>query len=152
MPSPAASPAAVDLSLVVPVFNEAENLPPLHAEIERALAPLGLAWEVVYVDDGSRDASLETLRRIAAGDRRVRVLHLRRNSGQSAAFAAGFRAARGAVVVTLDADLQNDPADIPLLLARARGRRRGVRRARRPPGLLGAARSRRASPTRCATG
>jgi len=121
MPSPAASSTAPDLSLVVPVYNEAENLPVLHGEIQRGLEPLGLAWEVLYVDDGSRDASPETLRRIAAGDRRVRLLRLGRNSGQSAAFAAGFSAARGAVVVTLDADLQNDPADIPRLLAELDG-------------------------------
>jgi glycosyltransferase involved in cell wall biosynthesis len=106
-----------ELSLVVPVFNEAENLEPLWAEIRAALEPAHPRFEALFVDDGSTDASPAVLRRLAAGDRRLRVLRLRRNSGQSAAFDAGFRRARAPVVVTLDADLQNDPADIPRLLA-----------------------------------
>ncbi len=113
----AGAPLAPRVSLVIPVFDEEENLPQLAAEIRAALAPGGESYEVLFVDDGSRDASLAVLRRLAAADRRLRVLHLRRNSGQSAAFAAGFRQARGEVVVTLDADLQNDPADIPRLVA-----------------------------------
>jgi glycosyltransferase involved in cell wall biosynthesis len=105
------------LSLVVPLYNEEENLDELAREIGAALAPLGLAYEVVWVDDGSTDGSLAVLLRLATADPRHRVLRHRRNAGQSAALAAGFRAARGAVVVTLDADLQNDPADVARLLA-----------------------------------
>ena len=107
-----------DLSLVIPLYNEAENLPVLAAEIRQTLEPTGWTWESLFVDDGSTDGSLEVLRRLAAEDRTMRILRHRRNAGQSAALAAGFAAARGAIVVTLDADLQNDPADIPALLAR----------------------------------
>ena len=106
------------LSIVVPLFNEEENLPALDGEIRAALAPLGLAYEVLYVDDGSTDGGLEMLREMAARDGRIRILRHRRNAGQSAALASGFRAARGEIVATLDADLQNDPADLPRLLAR----------------------------------
>ncbi len=102
--------------MVVPLYNEAESLPQLAAEIRAALAGTVETWEAVFVDDGSTDASLEVLRRLAAEDARVKVLRLRRNSGQSAALAAGIGRASGGVVVTLDADLQNDPADIPRLL------------------------------------
>jgi len=106
------------LSVVVPLFDEEENLPLLDAEIHAALAAVGEPYEVLYVDDGSRDGSLAVLERLAAADGRVRVLRHRRNAGQSAGLASGFRAARGEIVVTLDADLQNDPADIPRLLAK----------------------------------
>lgn len=105
-----------NLSLVVPLYNEAESLPPLTREIARALEPLSLSWEMIYVDDGSTDESLQVLRRLAADDPRLRIFCLERNCGQSAALAAGFHHARGPIVVTLDADLQNDPADIPKLL------------------------------------
>lgn len=106
-----------EISLVIPVFNEEENLPVLAAEIRQALDPLGRPYEVIFVDDGSTDASPAVLAGLAREDRRVRIVRQRRNSGQSAALDAGFRFARGEVVVTLDADLQNDPADIPRLLA-----------------------------------
>jgi len=106
-----------EISVVVPVYDEAGSLPRLDAEIAGALQPLGLAYEVIYVDDGSTDGSAEVLLGLARQDPTVRVIRQRRNTGQSAALDAGFRAARGAVVVTLDADLQNDPADIPRLLA-----------------------------------
>jgi glycosyltransferase involved in cell wall biosynthesis len=106
------------LSIVVPLFNEEENLPPLEAEIAAALAPLGGDHEILYVDDGSTDGSFAALERLAAANPRIRLLRHAKNAGQSAALAAGFRAARGAIVVTLDADLQNDPADIPRLLAK----------------------------------
>lgn len=112
--SPSASP---EVSLVIPVYNEAESLPILAAEIERAMAGVGRPYEILFVDDGSTDGSPAALDALARADRRIRVLRQRRNSGQSAALAAGFRHARGEVVVTLDADLQSDPADIPLLLA-----------------------------------
>jgi glycosyltransferase involved in cell wall biosynthesis len=110
--------AAPEVSLVIPLVDEAESLPVLAAEIRRALATTGRTYEVIYVDDGSTDDSPAVLRALAREDPRVRVIRLRRNCGQSAALAAGFRHARGAVVVTLDADLQNDPADIPRLLDR----------------------------------
>lgn len=106
------------LSLVIPLYNEAESLPVLAAEIRQVLEPTGLRWETLFVDDGSTDGSLAVLVELAARDPTVRILRHRENAGQSAALAAGFHAARGAVVVTLDADLQNDPADIPALLAR----------------------------------
>jgi glycosyltransferase involved in cell wall biosynthesis len=112
-----ATPGPPRLSLVIPVYDEEDNLPQLAAEIAGALAPTGESYEVLFVDDGSTDGSPAVLRRLAAMDPHLRILRLRRNSGQSAAFAAGFRHARGEVVVTLDADLQNDPADIPRLLA-----------------------------------
>jgi len=105
-----------DLSVVVPLFNEAENLRPLAGEIAAALAPGGLDYELLFVDDGSTDASPRVLAELAAADRRVRVLRLARNSGQSAALCIGFRHARGALTATLDADLQNDPADLPGML------------------------------------
>jgi glycosyltransferase involved in cell wall biosynthesis len=105
-----------DLSLVIPVYNEEENLPLLAAEIREALLPTGLRYEVLWVDDGSTDGSPRVLRELAAAEPAARILRLRRNRGQSAALAAGIQAARAAVVVTLDADLQNDPADIPRLL------------------------------------
>jgi glycosyltransferase involved in cell wall biosynthesis len=103
---------------VIPVYNEEENLPILHGEILRAMEGVGLPWEVLYVDDGSTDTSPAILNRLAQQDSRVRVIRQRRNSGQSAALDAGFRHARGGIVITLDADLQNDPADIPRLLDR----------------------------------
>lgn len=105
-----------DLSVVVPVYNEKDNLPELAAEISAALDGLPLEHEVLFVDDGSTDDTPEVLRRLAAADHRVRVLRLTENSGQSAAMAIGFRHARGALTATLDADLQNDPADLPRLL------------------------------------
>src|SRR5687767_3272020 len=96
----------VDLSIVVPIYNEALNLRILHAEIAQALQRLGRACEVIYVDDRSTDESLEVLLLLRAQDPRVRVVHFRRNFGQTAALAAGFEQARGKVVVTLDGDLQ----------------------------------------------
>jgi len=103
--------------VVVPVFDERDNLEPLHRELDAALSGVSGGAEFVYVDDGSRDGSGERLRELAKRDARVRVLCFERNCGQTAAFAAGFEAARGEIVATLDADLQNDPADLPRLLA-----------------------------------
>jgi len=108
-------PGSVELSLVIPVYNERDNLAPLLEEI--AVALRGASYEVVAVDDGSTDGSLPELKRLRAAHPELRVVAFERNAGQTAAFAAGFRAARGAVLVTLDADLQNDPADIPALVA-----------------------------------
>lgn len=103
-------------SVVVPAYNEEENLPILLEEIGAAMSALGEPFEVVIVDDGSTDGTLEVLRRASAERPWLRWLSFAENAGQSAAFDAGFRAARGEVIITLDADLQNDPADIPLLL------------------------------------
>lgn len=105
-----------ELSIVIPVYDEEENVPILHSEITAAMRDRPESYEVLYVDDGSKDGSLEALRRVAAEDPRVRIIRMTRNSGQSAALAAGFRRARGVLTATLDADLQNDPADIPKLL------------------------------------
>jgi glycosyltransferase involved in cell wall biosynthesis len=108
----------MDLSVVIPLFNEVESLAVLHGELHAALRPMGRSFELVFVDDGSSDGSLEALRRLHADDaEHVRVLSFRRNHGKSAAMAAGFAAARGRMVVTLDADLQDDPAEIPKLVA-----------------------------------
>jgi len=109
---PAGSP---DLSLVVPVFNERDNLPLLVREIAAALA--GRRYEIVTVDDGSTDGSLEALKTLKRAHPELHIVAFAANAGQTAAFAAGFRAARGDVIVTLDADLQNDPADVPALVA-----------------------------------
>lgn len=105
-----------DISVFLPVFNEEPNLRPLHQKLNQSLAELGRTAEIIYVDDGSSDASLSILREIAAGDPRVRVIALRRNYGQTPAMAAGIHAARGRVLIPMDADLQNDPADIRRLL------------------------------------
>ncbi|HOU53403.1 MAG TPA: glycosyltransferase family 2 protein [Myxococcota bacterium] len=108
----------LDLSLVIPVFNEEQSLRPLHREIRAALDPTGWSYEVLFCDDGSRDGSLDVLRALANEDSRVKVLVMARNYGQTAALDAGFHHASGRVVVPLDADLQNDPADIPDLVRR----------------------------------
>lgn len=104
-----------DLSIVIPVHNEEQNVPPLVEELGKALA--GLSAELIFVDDGSTDSTRERLREAARADNRIRIGHFRRNLGQTAAMAAGFRLARGEAVVTLDGDLQNDPADVPALVA-----------------------------------
>ena len=104
------------LSVVLPVFNEEESIDSLYAELSAALNGIGKPYEVIFVDDGSTDHSLERLSDLQARDSRVVVIEFRRNFGQTAALAAGLRYARGEVVVTLDADRQNDPSDIPLLL------------------------------------
>jgi glycosyltransferase involved in cell wall biosynthesis len=107
----------MDLSIVVPVYNESESLRLLHQAIYEAVSPLGLDWEVVLVDDGSRDNSVQILEELAQTDPiHVRVVELRRNFGQTAAIAAGIDHSDGDIVVLMDADLQNDPADIPAML------------------------------------
>jgi glycosyltransferase involved in cell wall biosynthesis len=107
----------MNLSVVIPVYNEQENLPLLYDAVVKALQPLKHAWEMILVDDGSRDGSLDVLRELAVRDpERVRVVALRRNFGQTAAIAAGIDHAVGDVIVLMDADLQNDPADIPMML------------------------------------
>jgi dolichol-phosphate mannosyltransferase len=106
------------LSIFLPVYNEEENLERLHEKLVAAMAEFGQSFEAIYVDDGSTDRSLELLKKFAASDRRVRVISFRRNYGQTAAMAAGIDAARGEVLIPMDADLQNDPADIKRLLAK----------------------------------
>lgn len=106
-----------DLSVVIPVYDEEENLPHLWPELRAVLEPLGLTFEVVFVDDGSRDRSAEVIRDFRETDPRVRLVRLKTNAGETAATDAGFKAARGRWVVTMDADLQNDPRDIPALLS-----------------------------------
>lgn len=104
------------LSVVIPVYNEKDSLDLLHQALLETLGRLGRPYEVILVDDGSADGSFAVLQRLCQNDERLRVIRLRRNFGQTAAFSAGFDRARGEVIVTMDADLQNDPADIPLLL------------------------------------
>jgi glycosyltransferase involved in cell wall biosynthesis len=108
----------VDVSVVLPVYNEVENLVPLHAELTDALTALGRSYELIYVDDGSSDGSFDTLRGIRDRDPRVRLVRFRRNFGQTAAVAAGLERTTGSVVVTLDSDRQNDPRDIARLIDR----------------------------------
>jgi dolichol-phosphate mannosyltransferase len=106
-----------DLSIVVPVYDEEESLLPLWTELREVLDRLGLAVEVIFVDDGSRDRSAEIIRGFREADARVRLVRLKENGGETAATDAGFKAARGRRVVVMDADLQNDPRDIPTLLS-----------------------------------
>ena len=116
-PMTLASSASVDLSVVIPAYNELENLEPLLAELRATLSSVPGTHEIVLVDDGSSDGTAERIAAEASRDAHVRAVLLERNSGQSAALAAGLSRARGRVIVTLDADLQNDPADLPRLLA-----------------------------------
>lgn len=110
---------APDVSVVVPLRDEEPNVVPLHDELTRVLAAAGIHYELILVEDGSTDGTFAALAAIQATDPRVRVIRFTRNFGQTAAFAAGFARARGRLVVTLDGDLQNDPADIPRLLTMA---------------------------------
>ncbi len=107
----------MDISIVVPLFNERDNLVPLHDELVKVMGMVGRPYEILFVDDGSSDGSAEVLRKIKASDPGVRVLRLARNSGQTAALQCGFSNARGEVVIAIDADGENDPGDIPKLLA-----------------------------------
>jgi glycosyltransferase involved in cell wall biosynthesis len=109
------------VSAVVPAYNEAESLPQLHRELVAGLEMLGMPWEIVYVDDGSRDGSDQVYEKLCGSDPRVRAILLRRNFGKSAALATGFRVVRGELVATLDADLQDDPAELPRMLAALEG-------------------------------
>ncbi len=104
------------ISFVIPVFNEEENLPRLYESIEKVAAGLDNPCEILFVDDGSQDGSLRVIQTLADRHPQVRYLSFARNCGQSAALYAGFQAAAGSIIITLDADLQNDPADIPRLL------------------------------------
>jgi glycosyltransferase involved in cell wall biosynthesis len=110
----------MDLTIVVPIFNEADNVDALCLEVAAALKETGLDYELILVDDGSLDGSFALMAERALKDERVKVIRLRRNFGQTAAMAAGFDAAKGEVIIPMDGDLQNDPADIPRLLAKIR--------------------------------
>lgn len=116
MPPSSTVPDPVDVSIVIPVYDERDNLEPLVAEIAAAMSGGGRRYEVVAVDDGSTDGSLEALKTLKRTHPELHIVSFAANAGQTAAFAAGFRAARGAVIVTMDADGQNDPADVPALL------------------------------------
>lgn len=105
-----------ELSVVIPIHNEAPNLEPLYRELTETLERWGRPYELILVDDGSTDGSFDTLARLHAADPRLRVIQFRRNFGQTAAFAAGFAAARGRLIATSDGDLQNDPRDIPAMV------------------------------------
>ncbi len=108
---------APKISIVIPLYNEEDSIPHLWEELDKALAHYGQPAEVIIVDDGSKDRSFALLKEIAEKDPRFTIIRFRRNFGQTAGFAAGFAQARGEVVITMDADLQNDPMDIPLLMA-----------------------------------
>jgi glycosyltransferase involved in cell wall biosynthesis len=108
-----------EISVVIPLRDEELNVVPLHEELTGVMAALGVPYEIILVDDGSADGTFAQLAAVQARDTRVRVIQFTRNFGQTAAFAAGFAAARGRLIVTCDGDLQNDPADIPGLLALA---------------------------------
>ena len=109
---------ARDLSIVIPLHDEAPNLEQLYRELTETLSLFGRDYELVFVDDGSTDATFDLLKNFQADDSRIRVVRFRRNFGQTAAFSAGFAQASGRVIITMDGDLQNDPADIPVLIAR----------------------------------
>jgi len=108
----------MELSIVVPIYNEEENIAYLHEQLTSVLDPLGRDYEIICVDDGSTDHSFQLLQELAERDARLKVVSFRRNFGQTAAFSAGFDYAQGEIVITIDADLQNDPASIPRLLDR----------------------------------
>src|SRR5919197_3925183 len=105
-----------ELSVVIPIHNEAPCIEELHRELTASLAASGRLYEIIVVDDGSTDGSFDVLARLQAIDPRLRVIRFRRNFGQTAAFAAGFDHARGRIIVTSDGDLQNDPRDIPRII------------------------------------
>jgi glycosyltransferase involved in cell wall biosynthesis len=109
------------VSIVIPVFEEEESLPLLHEKITGVMEPLGREYEIIYIDDGSRDGSMKVLEGIHERDKRAVVVSFRRNFGQTAAMAAGIEYAKGDIIVTMDADLQNDPVDIPMLIEKIAG-------------------------------
>ena len=104
------------ISIVIPAYNEEENIPVLYERLKKVLDSLGKDYEIIFVDDGSEDRTPEVLKEIAEKDKKVKVIRFRRNYGQTAAMYAGFEHAKGDVIITMDADLQNDPEDIPKLL------------------------------------
>ena len=111
----------MELSIVIPLFNERGNLGPLHEELKQVLANMNVSHEILFVDDGSIDGSAEELHRIKDSDSNVRVIRLVKNTGQTAALQCGFSNSHGDIVVALDGDGENDPADIPRLVAKLEG-------------------------------
>ena len=127
-----------DLSVVIPLYNEEPNVAGLHRELTAALGAWGRLYELLFIDDGSSDGTFRLLKELQAGDPHVRVVALRRNFGQTAAFAAGFAHARGRMIATSDGDLQNDPRDLPMMVGKLEDGYDivcGWRRARRDPWL-----------------
>ena len=108
--------STIDISIVVPFFNEEESIAPMHQALSDALSPLDIQYELIFVDDGSKDHTFEAASHIAAEDKHLRVIKFRKNYGQTPAMAAGIDHARGKLIITMDGDLQNDPSDIPLFL------------------------------------
>ena len=108
----------LDISVVIPVFNERENLKPLYWSLKKVLDSLGLRYEILFIDDGSVDGGVAILRQLSQSDQRTRVIEFVRNFGQTAAIAAGFEHARGEIIIPMDADLQNDPEDIPRIISK----------------------------------
>src|SRR5262245_1949819 len=108
----------INLSVVIPVYNEGQSIPALQNHLVNALEHLARDWEIVFVNDGSNDGSAQILNKIASADPRIKIVHLRRNFGQTAAIMAGIDYSRGEIIVTMDSDLQNDPNDIPALLTK----------------------------------
>ncbi|MBU0664968.1 MAG: glycosyltransferase family 2 protein [Proteobacteria bacterium] len=108
----------MDVSVVIPLLNEEKNIPILYDELTQTLQKTGLEYELLFVDDGSSDCSLEILEKLQQGDSRICLIALRKNFGQTAAMSAGFDMANGDIIIAMDADLQNDPVDIPMLLAK----------------------------------
>ncbi len=106
----------IELSFVIPVYNEEENIPQLYKEMAEVCPRLEKKWEIIFIDDGSKDGSFSVLKEIQKRDERVKIIRLRKNFGQTAALSAGFDHAKGEIVITLDGDLQNDPKDFPLLI------------------------------------
>lgn len=109
-------PEKLDISIVLPIYNEEENLRELHSKLTESLSKLKLEYEIITVDDGSKDNSFQVLKELAQSDPRLKIIRFRSNFGQTAAMSAGFHHAKGDVIITMDSDLQNDPADIPKLL------------------------------------
>ena len=108
----------IDISIVVPIYNEEDSIIPMYEAVRKVGQSINLRYELIFVDDGSKDQSFDRLRELHQTDSHVKVVRFRKNYGQTAAMEAGFRAARGEVILSMDGDLQNDPSDIPSLLAK----------------------------------
>jgi len=116
LPALRATPGRLDISVVIPVFNERDNLKPLYSRLKKVLDSLGLSYEILFIDDGSLDGSAAILSHLSQSDQQTQIVEFVRNFGQTAAIAAGFEKARGEIIIPMDADLQNDPQDIPRII------------------------------------